>query len=117
MWNDEGLGIRLTNLESRGAFALTVPTRTIHVKSPGTAQETRYAWVGFPAGEVIQDCLVRDAVPSEPVSLPNSLLYGNLQGIFRNFGDFLRRTRGQGHEFPQLFCDIPYSKEQGIFSE
>lgn len=24
MWNDEGLGIRLTNLESRCAFALTV---------------------------------------------------------------------------------------------
>ena len=68
MWNDEGLGIRLTNLENRGTFALTVPTRTIHVKSPGTAQETRYAWVGFPAGEVIQDCLVRDAVRSEPVS-------------------------------------------------
>ena len=71
----------------------------------------------LPAGEVIQDCLVRDAVLSEPVSLPNSLLNGNLLGIFRNLGNFLRRTLGQGHEIPQLFCDIPYSKEQGIFSE
>ena len=61
--------------------------------------------------------MVRDAVLSEPVSPPNSLLYGNLQGIFRNLGDLLRRTRSQGLEFPQLFRDIPYSKEQGIFSE
>ena len=60
---------------------------------------------------------MRDAVLSEPVSPPNSLLYGNLQGIFRNLGDLLRRTRSQGLEFPQLFRDIPYSKEQGIFSE
>ena len=59
--------------------------------------------------------VVRDAILSEPVSPPNSLLYGNLQGIFRNLGDLLRRTRSQGPEFPQLFRDIPYSKEQGFF--
>ena len=59
--------------------SLTALTRTIHVKSHRTAPETRYAWVGFPAGEVIQDCLVRDAVQSEPVSRLNSL--------------FLRRNR------------------------
>ncbi len=63
------------------------------------------------------EIVVRDAVRSEPVSPPNSLLYGNLQGIFRNLGDLLRRTRSQGPEFPQLFRDIPYSKKQGIISE
>ena len=61
------------------------------------------------------EIVVRDAVLSEPVSPPNSLLYGNLQGIFRNLGDLLRCTRSQGPEFPELFRDIPYSKEQGIF--
>jgi hypothetical protein len=63
------------------------------------------------------EIVVRNAVRSEPVSPPNSLLYGNLQGIFRNLGDLLRRIRSQGPEFPQLFRGIPYSKEQGIFSD
>ena len=86
-------------------------------KSRRTAPLAALPPVSVPAGEVIQDCLVRDAVRSEPVSLLDSLLNGNLQGIFRNLGDLLRCTRSQGHEFPQLFSDISFSKEQGIFSE
>lgn len=97
--------------------SLTVTTFCTAAKSRRTAPLAALSPVSVPAGEVIQDCLVRDAVRSEPVSLLNSLLNGNLQGIFRNLGDLLRRTRSQGHEFPQLFRDIPYSKEQGIFLE
>lgn len=40
MWNDEGLGIRLTNLENGGAFALTVPVSSI---------ETNWLWLGNPS--------------------------------------------------------------------
>jgi hypothetical protein len=60
---------------------------------------------------------VRDAVRSEPVSPPNSLLYGNLQGIFRDLGNLPRRTLSQSQEIPPFFNDIPYTKEKGKFSE
>ena len=54
--------------------SLTALTRTIHVKSHRTAPETRYAWVGFPAGEVIQDCLVR----SRRLELPRAFAHNDL---------------------------------------
>ena len=35
-----------------------------------------------------------DAVSSEPVSVPNSLLYGKKQGIIAKLGDFRQKPLG-----------------------
>lgn len=102
----------VTRAASFAGDALSTPV--LFVMSTGKL-ETAPSPLTFMRGP--PEIVVRDAVLSDSVSPPNSLLYGNLQGIFRNLGDLLRRTRSQGSEFPQLFRDIPYSKEQGIFSQ
>jgi hypothetical protein len=62
------------------------------------------------------NCVADDAVRREPVSDPNSLLAGKMQGIFANLAYFVVREPRQPAEFAADFVQIPYSSEQGIFA-